>query len=61
LRSIIHANVAPDLQVGMQMLRSSLRGAIINMRTNLADIKDPDARARYEDMITVWEQTLRGN
>jgi glutamate formiminotransferase/formiminotetrahydrofolate cyclodeaminase len=61
LRSIIHANVASDLQVGMQMLRSCLRGAIINMRTNLTDIKDPDARARYEDMITVWEQTLRGN
>jgi glutamate formiminotransferase/formiminotetrahydrofolate cyclodeaminase len=61
LRSIIHANVASDLQVGMQMLRSCLRGAIINMRTNLTDIKDADARARYEDMITVWEQTLRGN
>jgi formiminotetrahydrofolate cyclodeaminase len=61
LRSIIHANVASDLQVGMQMLRSCLRGAIINMRTNLTNIKDAEARARYEDMITVWEQTLRGN
>jgi glutamate formiminotransferase/formiminotetrahydrofolate cyclodeaminase len=61
LRSIIHINVASDLQVGMQMLRSSLRGAIANMRTNLTDVKDPDVRMRYEDMIVGWEQTLRGN
>jgi formiminotetrahydrofolate cyclodeaminase len=61
LRSIIHVNVASDLQVGMQMLRSCLRGAIANMQTNLTHIKDSDARARYEDMITLWEQTLRGN
>jgi glutamate formiminotransferase / formiminotetrahydrofolate cyclodeaminase len=61
LRSIIHINVASDLQVGMQMLRSALRGAIANMRTNLTDVKDPDLRVRYEDMIVGWEQTLRGN
>ena len=61
LRSIIHINVASDLQVGMQMLRSSLRGAIANMRTNLTEVKDPDVRLRYEDMIVSWEQVLRGN
>jgi len=61
LRAIIHINVASDLQVGIQMLRSSLRGAIANMRTNLTEVKDSQARIRYEDMITVWEQTLRGN
>ena len=61
LRSIIHPNVASDLQVGMQMLRSSLRGAIANMRTNLTQVKDSDVRVRYEDMITGWEQNLRGN
>jgi formiminotetrahydrofolate cyclodeaminase len=61
VRSIIHANVASDLQVGMQMLRTCLRGAITNMRTNLTHVKDPDVRVRYEDMITGWEQTLRGN
>jgi glutamate formiminotransferase len=61
LRSIIHANVASDLQVGMQMLRASLRGAISNIRTNLADIKDPNVRIRYEDMIVSWEQALRGS
>jgi len=61
LRAIIHINVATDLQVGMQMLRSSLRGAIANMRTNLAEVKDPEARLRYEDMIAGWEQALRGN
>jgi glutamate formiminotransferase len=60
LRSIIHINVASDLQVGMQMLRSSLRGAIANMRTNLKDVRDPQVRMRYEDMIVGWEQTLRG-
>jgi glutamate formiminotransferase len=60
LRSIIHANVASDLQVGLHMLRSALRGAIANMRINLADIRDPDIRLRYEDMIVGWEQVLRG-
>ena len=61
LRSIIHPNVASDLNVGLQMLRSALRGAIVNMRTNLTDLKDAEARIRYEDMIADWEQTLRGN
>ena len=45
----------------MQMLRSSLRGAIANMRTNLKDVHDPAVRMRYEDMIVGWEQSLRGN
>jgi glutamate formiminotransferase len=60
VRPIIHVNVASDLQVGMQMLRSCLNGAIANMRTNLTAVKDPDVRIRYEDMITGWEQILRG-
>jgi glutamate formiminotransferase len=60
LRSIIHVNVASDFQVGMQMLRSCMRGAIANMRTNLMGVKDPDVRIRYEDMISGWEQMLRG-
>ena len=55
LRSIIHANVASDFQVGLQMLRSSVRGAIANMRVNLGDLKDSEARSRYEDMIASWE------
>jgi glutamate formiminotransferase len=59
LRPVIHANVATDLQVGLQMLRTCLRGAIANMRINLVEVKDPDARVRYEDMITGWEQMLR--
>src|SRR5262245_34217313 len=61
IRPIVHVNVASDLQVGMQMLRSCLQGAIANMRTNLSAVKDPDVRIRYEDMITGWEQILRGN
>jgi glutamate formiminotransferase / formiminotetrahydrofolate cyclodeaminase len=61
LRPVIHVNVATDLQVGLQMLRSCLRGAIANMRTNLTLVKNPDVRIRYEDMITGWEQILRGN
>jgi glutamate formiminotransferase/formiminotetrahydrofolate cyclodeaminase len=59
LRPIIHTNVASDLQVGIQMLRTSLHGAIANMRTNLGGIKDPAVRMRYEDMILTWEQMLR--
>ncbi|PYS42316.1 MAG: hypothetical protein DMG14_04430, partial [Acidobacteria bacterium] len=61
LRSIIHVNVASDFQVGMQMLRSCMRGAIANMRTNLTAVKDADVRMRYEDLITGWEQMLRGS
>ena len=60
LRSIIYINVASDLQVGLQMLRSAIRGAIANMRINLTDVKDPDMRLRYEDQIVGWEQRLRG-
>jgi glutamate formiminotransferase len=61
LRPVIHKNVASDLQVGLQMLRSCVRGAVANMRTNLADVKDSEIRIRYEDMITGWEQALRGS
>lgn len=61
LRAIIHPNVASDLNVGLQMLRSALRGAIMNMRTNLTAVNDADVRIRYEDMIADWEQTLRGS
>jgi glutamate formiminotransferase/formiminotetrahydrofolate cyclodeaminase len=60
LRSIIHANVASDFQVGTQMLRTALRGAVANIRTNLGGIKDSEVRMRYEDMILTWEQMLRG-
>jgi formiminotetrahydrofolate cyclodeaminase len=61
LRSMIHINVASDLQVGLTMLRSCLRGAIANMRTNLTSVSDPEIRIQYEDMITGWEQVLREN
>jgi glutamate formiminotransferase len=55
LRPIIHRTVASDLQVGFQMLRAALQGGIANMRTNLKDVKNTDARVRYEDMILGWE------
>src|SRR5213594_492495 len=58
LRSIIHVNVASDFQVVVQMLQTSVRGAVANMRTNLTGIKDPAARIRYEDMILSFEQML---
>ncbi len=60
LRPIIHVNVASDLQVGIQMLHASLRGAVANMRTNLTGIKDAGARNLYEDMILSWEQEFQG-
>jgi glutamate formiminotransferase/formiminotetrahydrofolate cyclodeaminase len=37
LRSIIHPNVTSDMQVALTMLRSSIRGAVANMRINVAD------------------------
>jgi len=60
LRSVIHPNVASDLQVALTMLRSAIRGAVANMRINLADVKDTDTRLRYEDMIVGFEQSIRG-
>ena len=60
LRSIIHVNVASDFQVGIQMLQTSVRGAVANMRTNLTGIKDPAVRNRYEDMILSFEREIRG-
>ena len=44
LRSIIHPNVASDMQVALTMLRSAIRGAVANMRINLADVKDQTTR-----------------
>ena len=61
VRPIVHGNVASDLQVGLQMLRAALRGAISNMRVNLDAVKDTDIRLRYADMITGWEQALQGH
>ncbi|HEX4998107.1 MAG TPA: glutamate formimidoyltransferase [Terriglobia bacterium] len=58
LRLIIYPNVASDFEVGLDMLRSCLRGAIANMRVNLAGLQDADARARYESPIAVWELLL---
>jgi glutamate formiminotransferase / formiminotetrahydrofolate cyclodeaminase len=60
LRSIVHPNVASDMQVALTMLRSAIRGAVANMRINLGDVKDSDERLRYEDMIAGFEQALRG-
>lgn len=59
LRPITHPNVESDLHVALHMLRASLRGAIANMRINLADIKDATARERFEDQIAGWEFLLR--
>jgi glutamate formiminotransferase len=59
LRSVIHPNVTSDLQVALTMLRSSIRGAVANMRINLGDVKDSATRLQYEDMIVTFEQALR--
>ena len=60
LRPIIPPNVPSDLKVGMDMLRSCLKGAIENMRVNLAGLQDADTRARYESMIAAWEPKAGG-
>jgi glutamate formiminotransferase len=59
LRPIIPANVTSDFEVAIQMLRSAIKGGIANMRINLAGIKSPEVRSRYEDMVEHWEQMLR--
>ena len=60
IRPIIHTNVTSDLTVGMQMLRSSVQGAIANIRVNLPGIKAPEVRGQYEDTARRWEQMLKG-
>jgi formiminotetrahydrofolate cyclodeaminase len=47
------------MQVALTMLRSSIRGAVANMRINLGDVKDSATRLQYEDMIATFEQALR--
>jgi len=59
IRPIVDANVASDLQVGLQMLRAAMRGAISNMRVNLESVEDTDTRLKFADMITGWEQMLQ--
>jgi glutamate formiminotransferase len=58
IRPIIHPNVSSDLDVGLQMLRASLKGAIANIRINLPGIKTPEVRRRYESMAESWEEML---
>ena len=50
LQSNIYPNVASDFEVGLQMLRSAIRGGLANMRINIKEIKDQDIRQRYEGL-----------
>ena len=52
--------LATDLEVGIQMLRSSIRGGIANVRINLPGIKATELRSQYEDMLGPLEQMLKG-
>ena len=61
MRPLIYPNVSSDFEVGLEMTRSSLKGAIANIRINLAAIKSPEVRSRYEDMATRWAQMLNGS
>jgi glutamate formiminotransferase len=60
IRPIVHPNVSSDLEVGLHMLRSSLKGGIANIQVNLPGIKSPEVRRQYEDMAAGWEQMLKG-
>ena len=51
LRPVIHPNVASDLIVGLQMLRSAVAGGIANVRTNLQNVKNEEVRLHFEDVI----------
>jgi glutamate formiminotransferase len=51
LRPVIYPNVASDLIVGLQMLRSAVVGGITNVRVNLQNVKDEEVRLHFEDVI----------
>jgi formiminotetrahydrofolate cyclodeaminase len=59
LEPLIYPLVASDLQVGVELLRSCLRGAVANMRANLGGVLDPAVRARHEARIAALESSLR--
>jgi glutamate formiminotransferase len=59
LEPLIYPLFASDLQVGVELLRSCLRGAVANMRANLGGVLDPAVRARHEARIAALESSLR--
>jgi formiminotetrahydrofolate cyclodeaminase len=59
LRPFIHPNVASDLIVGLQMLRSAVAGGIANVRVNLQNVKDEQVRLHFEDLIREVESRTK--
>jgi formiminotetrahydrofolate cyclodeaminase len=59
LRPVIHPNVASDLIVGLQMLRSAVAGGIANVRVNLQNVKDEQVRLHFEDLIREVESRTK--
>lgn len=56
LRAVIDPAVMSELQVAVDMLRSSIQGALADLRNHLDDMTDAAVRSRYEASIANWEK-----
>src|SRR5690349_15717065 len=49
-------SAASDVQVGMELLNAALRGAKLNVETNLGSVKDAEYLARVRDDVNHFER-----
>lgn len=52
------ASASSDVQVGIELLNAALRGAKLNVETNLGSVKDQDYLARARHDVTEFERAI---
>jgi len=51
-------SAASDVQVGMELLNAALRGAKLNVETNLCSVRDAEYLARVRDDVNEFERAI---
>jgi len=51
-------SAASDVQVGMELLNAALRGAKLNVETNLGSVRDAEYLARVRDDVNEFERAI---
>jgi methenyltetrahydrofolate cyclohydrolase len=51
-------SAASDVQVGMELLNAALRGAKLNVETNLGSVKEAEYLARVRDDVNHFERAI---